>query len=637
MQYNITLGTAGHIDHGKTALIKCLTGCDTDRLKEEKERGMSIDLGFAPCTVSDLEVGIVDVPGHENFIKTMVAGASGIDGVIFVIAADDGIMPQTREHFDILTLLGVKHGIVALTKVDCVGPERVEKVTAEIKEFLAGTFLENAPICPVSSITGQGLDIFYESLKELVNSIEPKKTDGVFRLPVERVFSVKGYGTVVSGIPVSGTAKIGDEVTLFPSDIKGRIKAIQVYKRQSNTAMVGQCAAINVPQWDYKTIRRGCCVTLGEYFSPQQWFLCTLRILPHMKSPLKNGANIKFHTGTSEIVASVFLLQGNNISAGEEAIVQVRLNESIVAGPGDHFILRNLSPVQTLGGGMIIEAIPKKIKRNNPDVLHDVQSRAKVVLTGSDFVEYAIRTAEAFAANRKELAVRTKIMPELLDGILRELIDRDKVVDLGSKLFAHHETLGKIQKRLLDIVYDYHKQKPESPGLTVEQLFETSGLRKDVFDGLLKLLLTENKLNEKKNRIALPEHRESFSDDEQKLIRNVESLFTERLFNPPDLQEVIEHTKASQDKVQKIFKILIEQQRLVRVDKDLFFHRDAVEQARETLVTYIQEKGGLESVRFKYLLDTSRKFAIPLLDYFDRIGLTRRSGYTRYLRTPPAK
>jgi len=637
VQYNITLGTAGHIDHGKTALIKCLTGCDTDRLKDEKERGMSIDLGFAPCTVSDLEVGIVDVPGHENFIKTMVAGASGIDGVIFVIAADDGVMPQTREHFDILTLLGVKYGIVALTKIDCVGQEQVDKVTAEIKEFLAGTFLEKAPICPVSSITGQGFDIFYEALKELVNSIEPKRTDGVFRLPIERVFSVKGYGTVVSGIPVSGTVKIGDEVTLFPHGVKGRIKAIQVYKRQSDTAMVGQCAALNVPQWDYKTIRRGCCLTLGEYFSPQQWFLCTLRILPHIKSPLKNGASIKFHTGTSEIVSSIYLLQGDNISAGEESIVQVRLNESVVAGPGDRFILRSLSPVQTLGGGMIIEAIPRKLKRNHPGVLQDAQSRAKAILSGEDFVEYAIKTIEAFAAGRSELAVRTKMLPKQLNEVIRELIDRNNVVDIGSKLFVHRDTLGKIQKRLVDIVDDYHQKKPESPGIAVEQLCETSGLRKDVFYGLLKLLLAESKLIEKKNRIALPGHSESFSDDEQKLIRSVESVFTERYFNPPNLQEVIEHTKASRDKVQKIFKILIEQQRLVRVDKDLFFHRDAVEQARETLVTYIREQGSLESVKFKYLLDTTRKYAIPLLDYFDRIGLTRRSGYTRYLRTPPLK
>jgi len=256
-QKNITLGTAGHIDHGKTALIKCLTGCDTDHLKAEKERGMSIDLGFAPCTVSGLEVGIVDVPGHENFIKTMVAGATGIDGVIFVIAADDGVMPQTREHFDILTLLGVKYGIVALTKVDAVEPDRVKKVTAEVRDFLEGTFMEDAPILPVSSITGEGFDTFYEALKKLVDTIEPKKTDGVFRLPVERTFSVKGYGTVVTGIPVAGSVKIGDDVVLFPHGTKGRIKAVQVYKRNSDTAIVGQCAAINIPQLDYKDIHAG--------------------------------------------------------------------------------------------------------------------------------------------------------------------------------------------------------------------------------------------------------------------------------------------------------------------------------------------------------------------------------------------
>ncbi|MHC4557871.1 MAG: selenocysteine-specific translation elongation factor [Planctomycetota bacterium] len=310
-QTNITLGTAGHIDHGKTALIKCLTGCDTDQLKAEKERGMSIDLGFAPCTVSDLEVGIVDVPGHENFIKTMVAGASGIDGAIFVIAADDGVMPQTREHLDILTLLGIKYGIVALTKVDCVEPSRLRNVTDQVKDFLVGTFLQDAPIIPVSSITGEGFDTFYEALKELVNIIVPKKTDGVFRLPVERTFSVKGYGTVVTGIPVAGSVKIGDEVVLFPHDTRGRIKAIQVYKRNSEVAMVGQCAAVNVPQWDYKAIERGSTVTAGDFFSPQQWYLCKLQVLPHIKSTLKNAVKMKFHTGTSEIIATVFLLQGN--------------------------------------------------------------------------------------------------------------------------------------------------------------------------------------------------------------------------------------------------------------------------------------------------------------------------------------
>ena len=238
-QRNITLGTAGHIDHGKTALIRLLTGCETDRLREEKERGMSIELGFAPCVISGMEVGVVDVPGHENFVKTMVAGATGIDGAILVIAADDGVMPQTREHLDILTLLGVAHGVVALTKIDCVSAERVETVTEEIKTFLVGTFLESEPILPVSSITGDGFGDFYDALKAMIETIEPKRADGVFRVPIERAFSAKGYGTVVAGIPSAGSVQVGDELVLLPQDKKGRLRAVQVYSHDSDTAMVG--------------------------------------------------------------------------------------------------------------------------------------------------------------------------------------------------------------------------------------------------------------------------------------------------------------------------------------------------------------------------------------------------------------
>jgi len=634
-QKNITLGTAGHIDHGKTALIKCLTGCDTDHLRAEKERGMSIDLGFAPCTVSGLEVGIVDVPGHENFIKTMVAGATGIDGVIFVIAADDGVMPQTREHFDILTLLGVKYGIVALTKVDTVEPERVKKVTAEVRDFLAGTFLQDASILPVSSITGEGFDTFYEALKKLVDTIEPKRTEGIFRLPVERTFSVKGYGTVVTGIPVAGSVKIGDEVVLFPQGTKGRIKAVQVYKRNSDTAVVGQCAAINIPQLDYKDIGRGCSVTLGDYFSPRQWYLCNLRILPDVKSPLKNGANIKFHTGTSEVLATVFLMEGSSIAGGRECLVQVRLNrpERIVAAPRDRFILRSLSPVQTIGGGMIVEALAKKLKRNDERVFQDAHERAKAVVSERDFVEYCIKTADDFAAGESKISIRAKMLPEPLKEILAGLVEGGEVIKLSPKLFIHRETCRVVRQKLLDIVGEFHRSRPESPGLSSEQLLEASRLKKDVFDGLLKMLVSQGELVERKHRLALPEYQETFSDDEQKMLRSIESLFKSRPFNPPKLDEVAKGVAVKPANVQKALKILIEQEQLIRVDKDLLFHCEAVERARQLLTEYINKEGGLESVKFKYLLDTTRKFAIPLLDYFDRIGVTRRVGYTRLLRT----
>ncbi len=650
-QKNITLGTAGHIDHGKTALVKCLTGCDTDHLKEEKERGMSIELGFAPCTISGLEVGIVDVPGHENFVKTMVAGATGIDGVIFVIAADDGVMPQTREHLDILTLLGVRHGIVALTKADCVEPSRIESVSGEIREFLVGTFLENAPILPVSNVTGQGFDTFCEALQTLVDAIEPKKTDGVFRMPVERTFSVKGYGTVVTGIPVAGSIKIADEVALFPEGTKGRIKAIQVYKRNSDTAKVGQCAAISVPQWDYKNVERGCTVTLGDYFRPEQWYLCKLRLLPHLKSPLKNGSSVKFHTGTSDAVATVFLLEGGSAAAGRECIVQVGLTRPprIVAAPRDRFILRSLSPVQTIGGGMIVEALASKLRRNQPNVVQDAAERERAVRVEKDFVEYCIKTAEGYAAAESEIGFRAKMLPGPLKKNLDELVADGKVIRLDSKLFLHIDTCNDVQQKLVGLVSDFHKAKPQSPGMSVEELIEAvsrasrprseggTPSTRDVFNGLLRRLLTQGKLVERKRRLALPEHREVFEDDQQQLVASIEALFKAQFFAPPTEQEIIGHTKADPDEVQKTLRILIEQEQLIRVDRDLFFHREAVEKARQTLTTYINTQGGLESVKFKYLLDTTRKFAIPLLDYFDRIGVTRRVGYTRYLKTPATK
>jgi selenocysteine-specific elongation factor len=286
---------------------------------------------------------------------------------------------------------------------------------------------------------------------------------------------------------------------------------------------------------------------------------------------------------------------------------------------------------------MIIEAISGKLKRNRPYVFKDAQERSQAVLSRTDFVEYAIRTAESLAVGRTESSVRTKIPPNSLNVIFEELTDQGKILDLGSKLYIHRDTLGDVRQHLLDIIGEFHKKKPESPGLGIEQLYEASGLKKDVFDGLFRLLITQGKLIEKKHRIALSEHRESFSDDEQELIREIESLFKARFFNPPSQREIIEHIKVAEDKVQRTIKILIEQEHLVRVDKDLYFHHEAVEKARDILVSYISEQGGLESVKFKYLLDTTRKFAIPLLDYFDRINVTRRSGYTRYLRTPPSK
>lgn len=674
-QHNVTLGTAGHIDHGKTALVKLLTGCETDRLKIEKERGMSIELGFAPCVISDIEVGIVDVPGHENFVKTMVAGATGIDGCILVVAADDGVMPQTREHMDILTLLGVEHGIVALTKVDAVPPERTQAATQEIRSFLTGTFLQDVPILPISNITGQGFEEFYEALKTLVAGITPKTAQGIFRLPVERAFSAKGYGTIVAGIPACGSVDVGDELVLLPQQTKGRLRSVQVYGRDSSRAMAGQCAALNIPQWDHKAVERGNVITISDYFAPHQWYLCELKLLDQEKGDLKNAAQVKFHTGTSEAPASVYLFQEGSLRPGRQCLIQVFLDNPIVAGPRDHYILRSLSPTRTLGGGIVVESIEKRLKRTHPGVLQEIAERAKAVARPKDFVEYCIKTADAFAADERQISLRSKMPPKELAALLAQLVQEGRLLALSGKTYIHVDTAEHVKQHLLDVVRAFHGKRPESPGISREQLLTessrdegvpplssrgggilplssgrvvagqaeakmTSGrkggtpspLRKDVFEDAIGRMLAQGKLVDRKGFLALPEHREQFNNAEQQLLQKVEALFRSHLFDPPGPQEIADQMRVAPPQVQRALRILTEQKQLVRVDQDLLFHAEAIAAAKERLVSHIQQNGGLESVKFKYILDTSRKYAIPLLDYFDKIGVTRRVGYTRLLK-----
>ena len=629
-QINITIGTAGHIDHGKTSLVKCLTGCDTDRLKEEKERGMSIELGFAPCKIADTQVGIVDVPGHENFIKTMVAGANGMDAVILVVAADDGVMPQTREHLDILTLLGIRHGIVALTKIDRVSPEHRAAVKAKVATFLQGTFLERAPIFPLSNVTGEGFDPFLESLWDLVLAITPKRIDGVFRVPLERAFSVQGYGTVVAGIPVSGMARVGDEVVLLPHNFTGRIRRIEVYGQDSDTVMAGQCAAINVGHWDHHEIRRGDTLTVPGYFSPQEWFVGSLKLLPHKKLRLKSGAEVKFHTGTSEVAAMFYPLRGSFMEGGAEELMQVRTKMPIVAGPGDHFLLRTPSPVQTIGGGQIVEVVDRRLKGSRPHVSEDLQIRAKAVVDESSFVEYCVRTAESSAISESALAVRVKVLPDRLYKILADLVGQQKLVAIAGRLYLHQATAAEIAEKTLALIATFHRQSPESPGLPLDQLWQSMSIDKPVLDAILLRLKEEGRIIERSQRVALPSHCSTFQDEDATLLDAIESLYREKIFSPPNLEELMLRTNVARNKVEKLLRILCEHERLVRVEDSLLFHRDAIAKAQELLIAHFHKKERLESVEFKYLLDTTRKFALPLLDYLDRIGATRRAGNTRY-------
>jgi selenocysteine-specific elongation factor len=631
-QKNITLGTAGHIDHGKTALVRNLTGCETDRLKEEKERGMSIELGFAPWKIADLEVGIVDVPGHESFIKTMVAGATGIDAVIFVIAADDGVMPQTREHLDILSLLGVRHGIVVLTKTDMVSPEHVAAVTREIRVFLQDTFLQDAPIFPFSNITGEGFDQFYDGLSSLVQSLTPKQTDGIFRLPIERTFSVKGYGTIVSGIPVSGSAGLGDQVIVYPQAAVGRIKAIQVYQNQSERVQCGQCAAINVPQWDHDTVSRGDVITVEGWFTPGNWYLCELEILALDGMYLKNGSNVKFHTGTSESTAVVYMIEGDRARSGERALVQVQLNQPIVAGPLDRFIMRSLSPVQTIGGGSIIEALEQKLRRSKPDVVEDARRRAAAVRDDAAFAEYVINTAHDQALTVKAVAQRIKKTVPYTETMVNELAKTGAVTIFDQGILIHSQRLRQFKQQLLERLAQFHTADPASPGMDIDSCQSECMWPKHVFQRLLKEMETEGNIHILAGRVCLPGHNVMIDPAGQKRMQQVESLFLQRLFSPPDPKEISELCRLSAKEVGDALRLLTEHGRLVQVARELYFHSDALARARQAIVDHMGKEQRLESVQFKYLIDATRKYALPLLDYFDRIGITKRApDNTRHL------
>ena len=634
-QINITIGTAGHVDHGKTALIKLLTGCETDRLKQEKERGLTIELGFAPCRLGELEVGIVDVPGHESFIRTMVAGAAGIDAVIFVVAADDGIMPQTREHLDILTMLDVRFGMVALTKTDIVSSSQIDTVKASLKEFLYGTFLQEATICPISSITGEGFDLFYSTLKNLIGSITPRSTDGVFRQPVERSFSVKGFGTVVSGIPVSGTANTGDEIVLLPHGSKSRIKAIQVYGKDSKTVQSGQCAALNLPQIDYKHVQRGNVLTKGEYFQARNWFLCEFINLNDKSFFVKNGTKLKFHTGTSETACSVYLIEPDCAESGRGKYVQIRTDNPIIAGPNDRYILRNNSPAVTIGGGKILEAVKHKIKRSRPGLIEEINQLAEAINTSQGFIEFSILHAVNGAIHLDEISLRTKLHPKLVSEIISSSLLDEKVVQVSANLYLHKTVKKRLGDALIDEVRKFHNNNPDSVGMGDEDLQNQIGIEKKVFDFILTQLLDNSELILRKQHIALPCHSEQFDPKTQQLLNKIESIYLHNLFSPPKMEDLPALIRKNVSDIQKTVKILIEQQILVRVEKDMYFHSEAIDKAKQRIIEYIEGagEGRLESVQFKYLLDTTRKYALPMLDYMDKIGVTRRDGNTRYLKS----
>ncbi|MCS6831301.1 MAG: selenocysteine-specific translation elongation factor [Armatimonadota bacterium] len=627
---HVIIGTAGHVDHGKSTLITALTGTNPDRLKEEQERGMTIDLGFAALTLPNGQmVGIVDVPGHERFLKNMLAGAGGVDVVLLVIAADEGIMPQTREHLDILRLLDVKSGVVALTKSDIVDAEWLQLVTDEVRAFLQGTPLEHAPIVAVSAVTGQGLQQLLAALQEAVAHVPNREVNAPFRLPIDRVFTLAGAGTVVTGTLVSGQVRVGDPVEILPPGLQSRARQIQVHGRKVETAVAGSRVAVNLPGVEKEQLARGMVCAPPGVFQPTRAFDAQLSLLPGAAKGLAHRARIRLYLGTAEVIGRVSLLDSEQLEPGQQGFVQLRLDKPLVAARGDRFVIRTYSPMLTIGGGIVLEPHAPRHRRFDPPVVARLQS----LLRGNPEQKVlAILAQSPGGMDEAELARRAEMDPANLAAILSQLASQQQAVHIGEVWFARN-VWDDLRRRAESALRHYHQQNPLRAGMPREELRSTLGgrLPARLFEAVLMRWQQEGVIVLQGTLVRLAGFAVRLNERQQRLAQRVEQILREAGVTPPPLEVICQQAGAPPDAVRAMIQVLLEQGTLVRLEGDLFFHRETINQLAELVRRTIQEKGSLSVGEFRDLTGSSRKFAVPLLEYFDSVRLTRRVGDVRVL------
>lgn len=629
----IILGTAGHIDHGKTVLIKALTGIDTDRLKEEKLRGITIELGFASFKLpSGGILGIIDVPGHEKFVHHMVAGACSMDLVALIVAADEGIMPQTREHLEICSLLKVKKGLVVITKADLVDEEWLSLLEEDVKAFTAGTFLENAPIAKVSAITGEGIPELINTLDMLTKDAEPKSSIDLFRLPIDRVFTMKGFGTVVTGTTISGKVKVGESLMAYPNKKKTKVRNLQVHNQDVVEAIAGQRTAINLQGIEKDEIERGDILAPSDTLIPSYMLDSFLEILPSVKKAIKNKTFIRFHLNTAEIMGYAILLDKQEIGPGETGYVQFRLQQPTVALPGDHFVVRAYSPICTLGGGEILNPIPKKHKRMHPLTINNLETLRKG--EEEQIIETHIFDAKFRGLSKSYLCVLTNTFSRDLDNYLDKLIKSKKIYAISTDpaCYVHYEFVEKAKEGAIRYLSNFHKQYPLLPGPAKTEL-KTKALSfidNIFFDFLLQHL--SNEILQEQNLVWLKTHKISLSEADKRLKHQIISTLHKAGFSPPTPKELAARFKAPIEKIRQILDILIKERLLIKIKEDMYCNANLIEDLKKEMAKFINEHEGVTPSQFKSLINASRKYAIPLLEYFDSIKWTIRLGDKRTLR-----
>lgn len=630
--HRIVIGTAGHIDHGKSTLVRALTGIDPDRLPEEKERGLTIDLGFAPWKWADgTRVGFVDVPGHERFVKNMVAGATGIDFVVLVIAADDGIMPQTREHLEIMQILGLKRGVVAMTKIDLAEPGYADLLEEEIRALLRGSFLEKAPIFRISATSGLGMDAFRTALETLVRESAPRNTQGVFRMPIQRVFSSPGHGTVVTGIPISGAVKIGDRVEILPLGKIGKIRGIHAYKEKADAAQAGHSSALNLADLDFTEIHRGMVAAAPGYFHASPIVEVQLQILAREKKPILDLTAIRLHAGTIEALGTLVLLDRKAIAPGESAYAQIRLESPIVVAPGDRFVLRLETPPVTVGGGVIVGESGRKLRRFRSDVIEDLAKKERSLSDRRTTIAYALERRGAVPATLAELLGETKIPREDLLQELQKLAVAREALPMGADLFVHARGAEQGLAKIRQAIEEYFRANPNRLLVDLLYLREKTRLDERLLDFLLHEEQRRGALTIEKGQIRPAGKRAALSPEQEKLRAAVLTRLEQNLFTPPDASELATAFAMSAPALHKMLSLLVDEGSLVRAGEH-WFSRKAIEQAREAVIENVRKHGELDIPSLRDRLGTSRKFLIPLLEHFDGAGVTLRQGGRRILK-----
>lgn len=623
---NIIIGTAGHVDHGKTALIKALTGIETDRIKEEKKRGITIELGFAYLDLPDGEkAGIIDVPGHEKFVKNMLAGAGGIDLALLVVAADEGFMPQTREHLGILSLLNISEGIIVVTKKDMVDEDWLEIVCDEVRQEVQGTFLENAQIIPVSSYTGEGIEQLRQAIFTMIDQkTQIKNLDVPFRIPVDRIFSVEGFGTVITGTLIEGTMKVGDPVTVYPSRIESRIRNLQVHSQNVQEAYAGQRVAVNLAGLKKTDLNKGDVIAVPDSMHTTMMIDIHLTVLKDCDREIRNATRLHLYHGARDILCKIVLLDRDSVGAGESCYAQLRLEEEIAVKTGDRFVLRFYSPVETIGGGVILDSNPFKHKRNDATVLESL----KLKEGGSDRekISAALRDYSARFETLDFLQIQTGIPKEQFDQQINKLI-KDKVAfRVSDNVVIHTDYLNRLKDSAVKLLESYHKENPLREGMKKDEFRNKLIKYEDisVVDKITDSLVNRKVLKYVNNCVALADFEVQQDNNQQE----IENAFLQGGFSPESPDQIAARFPKVKN-FKQVLESLVNTGKLVRVEEKILLHADYYNKALTLAKEHVDQNGQITLAEMRDLMGTSRKFAVAVLEYWDKRGITKKVGDAR--------